>query len=96
MLAQRQHRRTAEKYPALMVLRTDWAITQKYSFLPLTQLAKNRHYTHHGLALRHLSVMAWFRQLGLYSKRACNAWPQKNEAEQFLIGRHSRRCRPSP
>ena len=49
----------------------------------------------------HLSVIACsrqlgFRQLGRYSNRACMLGPQKNEAQQFLIGWQSRRYRPSP
>ena len=43
-----------------------------------------------------LSAIAWFRQLGRYSNRACMLGSQNNEAEQFLVGRRLRRYRPSP
>src|ERR1022692_2950419 len=44
-----------------------------------------------------MSEMAWFRQLGRDSTRACMFGSQtNNEVQRFLIGRHSRRYRPSP
>ena len=45
--------------------------------MPLSQLAKYRHYTHHGLALRHLSVMAFHEKAGRSQVDSCLAWLNK-------------------